>query len=42
MKPPFFFTAAMGVFLVLYRAAPHGGRRRVLHDLAGASAAVLA
>ena len=39
---PFFFTAAMGVFLVLYRAAPHGGRRRVLHDLAGASAAVLA
>jgi membrane protein len=39
---PFFFALATAVFLLLYRAAPHSGRRRVLHDLAGASAAVLA
>jgi membrane protein len=39
---PFFFAGAMVVFLVLYRAAPHSGPRRALHDLAGASAGVLA
>jgi len=39
---PFFFALATAVFLLLYRAAPHSGRRRVLHDLAGACLAVLA
>ncbi|HZL65459.1 MAG TPA: YihY/virulence factor BrkB family protein [Thermoleophilia bacterium] len=39
---PFFFALATAVFLLLYRAAPHSGRRRVLHDLAGAGVAVVA
>ena len=39
---PFFFALATAVFLLLYRAAPQSGRRRVLHDLAGACLAVLA
>jgi membrane protein len=39
---PFFFAVAAAVFLLLYRAAPHSGRRRVLHDFAGACVAVLA
>lgn len=39
---PFFFALATAVFLLLYRAAPHSGRRRVRHDLAGACLAVLA
>ncbi len=39
---PFFFAVATAVFLLLYRAAPRSGRRRVLHDLAGACVAVTA
>ncbi len=39
---PFFFALATAVFVLLYRAAPRSGRRRVLHDLAGACLAVLA
>ncbi|MEI6725773.1 MAG: YihY/virulence factor BrkB family protein [Actinomycetes bacterium] len=39
---PFFFALATAVFLLLYRVAPQSGRRRVLHDLAGACLAVLA
>ena len=30
----------MGVFLLLYRAAPHSHRRRVFHDLIGACSGV--
>jgi membrane protein len=37
---PFFFVFAVGVFLLLYRAAPHSHRRRVLHDLIGACCGV--
>ena len=33
---PFFFALAVGVFLLLYRAAPHSHRRRVRDDLVGA------
>ena len=39
---PFFFALATAVFLLLYRVAPQSGRRRVLHDLAGACLAVFA
>jgi membrane protein len=37
---PFFFVFAAGVFLLLYRAAPHRHNRRVLHDLIGACCGV--
>ena len=37
---PFFFLVAVAVFLLLYRAAPHSHRRRVLHDLIGACCGV--
>jgi len=37
---PFFFVFAVGVFLLLYRAAPHSHRRRVFHDLIGACCGV--
>jgi membrane protein len=37
---PLFFAFAVGVFLLLYRAAPHSHRRRVLHDLTGACCGV--
>jgi len=39
---PFFFAVATAVVLLLYRAAPRSGRRRVLHDFAGACVAVVA
>ena len=37
---PFFFALAVGVFLLLYRAAPHSHRRRVRDDLVGACCGV--
>ncbi len=37
---PFFFVFAVGVFLLLYRAAPHSHRRPVFHDLVGACCGV--
>ena len=37
---PFFFVHAVGVFLLLYRAAPHARARRVRDDLVGACCGV--
>ena len=37
---PFFFALAVGVFLLLYRAAPHARMRRVRDDLVGACCGV--
>ena len=37
---PFFFVLAVGVFLLLYRAAPHARTRRVRDDLVGACCGV--
>ena len=37
---PLFFALAVGVFLLLYRAAPHSRRRRVRDDLVGACCGV--